>query len=80
VEITPSNRRDLKIRYLPVQDSHYSTWHEDVPNKESVIRLLDILPVFYHSEKDHNIVDKKNPITNRRYINEEQPIIISSEY
>ena len=40
----------------------YSVRREVVPDEESIIRLLDVLPVSVTLKVDHNIVDKENPI------------------
>jgi len=40
----------------------YFVAREDVPNEESIMRLLDIQHVSVTLKEDHNTVDGENPI------------------
>jgi len=40
----------------------YFVGREVVPNKDSIMRLLDVWPISATLDEDHNIVDRENPI------------------
>ena len=59
------------VLYLFRLHTHF-VGYEIMPGEKSVTRLL-IFYLFSNTlEVNHNIVDKENPITDRRYINKEQ--------